>query len=110
MPRRSDKIKKVRKFSDCFAKYKTYDTSQGFGSVKDWSSQWKAMTGDEARALVGNDSLLEILGLEVMPTLAALKRAYLTLMKVHHPDKGGDLAVAQKIVAAYQLLSEQLGE
>jgi curved DNA-binding protein CbpA len=40
---------------------------------------------------------------------ADIRRAYRKLILIHHPDRGGDPAVAKKVINAYRLLREQNG-
>lgn len=103
------RTKKVRKFSDCFAKYKTYDTSDGFGSVKDWARAFEDVMGSqEAKSTLGADDPLSILGFSVLPTLEVLKQVYRKLVKIHHPDAGGSEEMAKKIIAAYSVVLERI--
>lgn len=48
----------------------------------------------------------EILSIDAAAELAVIKTAYRTLSKIHHPDKGGDTAIFQKINLAYKALSD----
>lgn len=48
--------------------------------------------------------LLATLGLSGRPSLADVKSAYRKMMKVHHPDKGGNEATAKMLIAAYDEL------
>lgn len=48
----------------------------------------------------------EILSIDASAELADIKTAYRTLSKIHHPDKGGDTSVFQKINLAYKALSD----
>ena len=49
----------------------------------------------------------EILGLDSGAELAVVKKAYRALSLLHHPDKGGDSKVFNKIVLAYKALSDE---
>ena len=99
---------KKRSFADI--KYKTYDTSAGYGNVSEWQSAWNRRMGtEEATRQLGSADPLSILGFEATPTLDELKRRYRKLMLQYHPDAGGtDPAKAASIIAAYSLLEEQL--
>ncbi len=99
---------KKRQFSDI--KYKTYDTSEGHGSVAEWRSHWESMTGEQATKIINGQSQspLAILGFDFKPTEEVLTKRYRQLMQQHHPDKGGDEATAKKIIAAYTILLESL--
>ncbi|MBC7325228.1 MAG: J domain-containing protein [Moorella sp. (in: Bacteria)] len=48
-----------------------------------------------------------MLGLAPGATLAEIKAAYRRLVKLHHPDAGGDPEVFMKIHAAYQNLTSR---
>jgi DnaJ-domain-containing protein 1 len=103
---KSEKAK--RKFNDLFAKYPTYDDSQGRGNVSEWSQQWEAMTHDQAVELVGDQSPHSILGVGKTATFDEIKKAYRQKSLLLHPDKnpGKDTtAEFKKVVAAYELLT-----
>lgn len=50
-------------------------------------------------------NLYEILGIEKTATKKEIKKSYLKLAKLHHPDKGGDPMEFKKINDAYMILS-----
>jgi len=103
------KMAKKRNFSDIFYRYKTYDDSHGRGNVKEWNQTFtEKMNLDEARKQIKNNNPLSVMGFNEMPTIEMLNNSYRNLMKIHHPDRGGDPIVAKKIIAAYTVLSEQL--
>jgi hypothetical protein len=52
-------------------------------------------------------SALKILGVPPEASPALIRRAYRKLMLTHHPDRGGDPAIAREIIDAYRLLREQ---
>jgi hypothetical protein len=102
---------KKRNFADVFKRYRTYDPkTEGYGSVKDWSAAFNERMGlNEARATLNANNPLAILGLTVLPdTLEALKKVYRALIRVHHPDAGGDPEMAKKIIAAYSVLEDRI--
>ena len=47
--------------------------------------------------------------LKVKPTanLEDIKKAYIELVKIHHPDKGGDAKVILEINAAWEILKKK---
>lgn len=51
-------------------------------------------------------NLYEVLKCEREATQQEIKNAYRHLARVHHPDKGGDVKEFQKIVEAYEVLSD----
>lgn len=48
----------------------------------------------------------EVLGLEKTASDEEIKKAYRTLARTHHPDKGGDEETFKKISKAYEVLSD----
>jgi DnaJ-class molecular chaperone len=49
----------------------------------------------------------ETLGLQEGATAEEIRAAYKSKVQTHHPDKGGDVDVFQKIVKAYKRLSKR---
>jgi molecular chaperone DnaJ len=49
----------------------------------------------------------EVLGISKNVTQDEIKKAYRTLAKTHHPDRGGDETVFKEIVEAYEILSDE---
>jgi DnaJ-class molecular chaperone len=94
-------------------RYKTYDTSNGFGSTKEWRNAFKErMTGKEAEQILkeAKETPYTILGVAPSATAAEIKRAYYKLMQQWHPDHNKDnieqaVKMSQKIIAAYTLLT-----
>lgn len=100
-----EKIKKKRKFSDVFSKYKTYDDSFGRGSVDEWRDSFnQTYSQEEAKSIVKEKDPYYILGLDKDCTFDAIKAKYRKLMMENHPDKGGDHTKCKIIIAAYSLL------
>lgn len=95
--------------------YKTYDTSQGFGSAKKWRSTFKErFSKEEAEHVLKEEQLTpyQILGLAVGATAAEIKKAFRKLIAQWHPDTNQhriDEAeeMSKKIIAAYSLLTEK---
>lgn len=52
-------------------------------------------------------TLYEILEVEENATTKEIKKAYRSLSKIHHPDKGGDEEEFKKISEAYNILSDE---
>jgi DnaJ-class molecular chaperone len=93
-----------------FMEYKTYDTSEGFGSTFDWKRNfYKRMSKEEAQEILDEDSPYTILGLRFGVTKEQIKQAYRKLAVKFHPDhnKGNEkycTTMFQKISAAYTIL------
>lgn len=49
----------------------------------------------------------EILGISKDASTAEIKKAYMKLARKHHPDKGGDKEMFQKVSKAYEVLSDE---
>jgi DnaJ-domain-containing protein 1 len=96
-------------FDKLFSKYKTYDDSNGRGSIEEWGRLFnEKMNSSDAMKIMKRDNPLEILGLTKMPDIDELKNVYRKLVMQHHPDKGGDPILCKKIIAAYTILEMQL--
>jgi DnaJ-class molecular chaperone len=95
---------------DFMAGYKTYDTSEGYGSTFDWKrSFYKRMSKEEAEEILNEDSPYTILGLRFGATKEQIKQAYRKLAVKYHPDhnRGNEkyyTVMFQKINAAYTIL------
>ena len=106
----SAKVKNPRKSvfdKDYSSPYGTYQGDRG--SREEWRASFEqAWTGTatEAREFLREETPWSILGVEADADLATIKSAYRRLMLVHHPDHGGDPAVARKIMAAYCAMTE----
>jgi len=88
--------------------YRTYDATQGFGSVNEWRNLWERMSGSQAKAILQDGDPLIILGLSSLPTEKELDRVFRKLMLTNHPDKGGTHEQAKSIIAAYTLLKAKI--
>ena len=88
------------------AKYGHYDPRKtGYGNPLVWKDIFEHVMGHaEALDVLGDESPLAVLGFSAMPTLEELKGRYRQLILENHPDKGGDHARAQRIIAAYSEL------
>ena len=100
----------AEKIAKSQAKYGTYNPEfDGFGSSYEWKEIFEKIMGlDEAFEILGSDNPLTVLGFSKLPTLAELKKVYKLLMFKHHPDKGGKKEDAQRIIAAYTTVKEQI--
>ena len=68
--------------------------SQGFGKPK-------------PKKDIDNTTFYKILGVEKTATKDEIRKAYRTLIRTKHPDKGGDKDEFQKIQLAYDTLSDE---
>ena len=93
-------MKAKSNFNKIFEKYKTYDTSNGFGS----RSQWEDAANNRLKANKPVQS--EFPELTKAEDLGELKRAYRKLVKVHHPDKGGSEETFKRMQNLYDKLLE----
>lgn len=92
--------------------YKTYDTTNGFGSVDDWKKafekrmNYRIVSVEEKQS---NQSILQ--PLYDAQDFFALRKAYRELMMQYHPDKAGDTEenklIAQMLNDAYFELKEK---
>lgn len=93
--------------------YKTYDTSNGFGSPSEWRFSFNERMGfKEAKAHIKDESPLGILGLPTNATFEEIKARYKKLAMECHPDKNPniDRSVFQKVLAAYTVLKKKFGQ
>jgi hypothetical protein len=90
--------------------YKHYDpTEEGYGSVTDWSAAFNERMGyAEATRVLRDDDPLVIMGFTVLPSMDELKKAYRKLIKINHPDAGGNAKTAMLIIAAYAVLEDRI--
>ena len=90
--------------------YRTYDTSEGYGSAWEWKKSFhQRMNKEEADEILGTDDPYEILGVKRGASNTEIKSAFRKLAKIWHPDLNPgriDEATAKmkKINAAYSLL------
>jgi DnaJ-domain-containing protein 1 len=101
----------LSKFAKLFDRYKTYDDTNGRGSVAEWSQAFESRMGiDEARKIMRENDPLAVLGLETMPDMALLKSTYRRLVMENHPDRGGDAILCKKIIAAFTVLEKRISK
>ena len=83
---------------------------RGPGDAGQWRAAFQHRMGiDAAREAVGDDSPWGILGVAKDAAWEAVRAAYRKLVKLHHPDRGGDPAQFRKVQAAYEVLEFQYG-
>jgi DnaJ-class molecular chaperone len=95
--------------------YKTYDTTEGFGSPKGWQKAFKQRMGkDEAEAILQDceQTPYGVLGIGTDATKEAIKKAYRKLISLWHPDHNQHRIpeaeeMSKKIIAAYTILKSK---
>ncbi|WP_214226665.1 J domain-containing protein [Pedobacter sp. B4-66] len=95
--------------------YKTYDTSKGYGSPKQWQEAFEErMNPEDAEMVLINQtqSPHEILGVKANATAGEIKKAFRKLIMEWHPDRNENRIdeakeMSQKIIAAYSLLTDK---
>ena len=92
------------------APYGRYDAEkEGHGHSWQWGNAFKeVMSREDADDLLGVESPWVILGIPAGSSFDEVKKAYRKLILENHPDRGGDVKVAQKIIAAYTKLEKGL--
>ena len=102
-------MKKKRKFSDVFSKYKIYDDSFGRGSIVEWRDSFnQRYSQEEANSIVKDNNPYTIMELDYGCDLNTVKSKYRKLMMENHPDRGGDPIRCKMIIAAYSILEIRL--
>ncbi len=96
--------------------YKTYDTSQGYGSEKEWRNEFHGRMGfEEAEATLkaDPDTPLGILCSGEHATWSEIKKAYRAKAREFHPDMNKDRDTTEqmkRINAAYVILERKHGK
>jgi len=86
-----------------------YGTYQGeSGNPEMWKSAFEYATFSREKSLGilinTTQTLYEILQVPSDCSIEQIKTGYRKLAMIHHPDKGGDRAIFEKITAAYSIL------
>ena len=84
-----------------------YGTYEGpTGNPDEWKSSFNFAfySREKSIGILKADSPYVILGIVIEATKDEIKTAFRKLAIIHHPDKGGDRAQFEKIMAAYSLL------
>lgn len=96
--------------------YRTYDTSQGFGSAAEWKHAFAETMGlDEAHRVMGNGTPEDILGIATGCVWLAVQRAFRAKAMDCHPDRtnvhGLPVALAteqfKQLMAAFTILKSR---
>ena len=102
-------MKTKKKFGDVFSRYKTYDDSEGRGSVSEWKDLFnQRYSAEEAKNIIKENDPYLIMGVSLESSLEELKSKYRVLVMQNHPDKGGDPIKCKQIIAAYSILEKIL--
>jgi hypothetical protein len=89
-------------------KYERYDDSNGRGSAHQWREQFRQFRqGPEPVVDLGGGGPLGVLGLGPSASWIDIRTAYKKLVRLHHPDVGGDASTFRKIQEAYEALELQ---
>ncbi len=89
------------------APYGTYEGPRG--SPAGWRRAFEeAATASGALVALDGDDAWAILGLKRTATLAEARSTYRRLIRQHHPDRGGDVGTAERIIAAWTLVKDEL--
>lgn len=94
--------------------YKTYDTSEGFGSAQEWQSAFRQrLSTEEATAILSGQQQTphQLLGVSPQASQQQIKAAYRRKIMEWHPDRNQHRQaeaedMSKKIIAAYSLLSK----
>jgi len=82
--------------------YKTYDPFKGFNrKYTSTSTNWSASSGASQTRTAVEPKWCKVLGLKQTATKDEIKTAYRKLVKINHPDKGGDAKKFSEISSAY---------
>lgn len=91
-------------WTDATSRYGTYKGERG--NPEQWKTGftfvWNSATTIK---VLGGVAPHKILGVSTDATLEEIKSAYRRLVKIHHPDKGGNQSTFEKIVVAYSALT-----
>lgn len=96
------------------SKFKTYDTSNGYGSERKWrNSFYERISDQEASRIIReqDETPYSLLNILEGATQAEIKTAFRTKMKEWHPDFNPHrideaTAMSKKIIAAYTILKK----
>ncbi|MEO7044308.1 MAG: J domain-containing protein [Ferruginibacter sp.] len=94
--------------------YKTYDTSNGFGSSKEWRNNFYEKISDKEAVKIlhdQEDTPHQILGIADTAGKMEIKTAFRAMIIKWHPDKNQDNIeeaeyMSKRIIAAYTILSK----
>lgn len=91
-------------WTDTTSRYGTYEGERG--SPEQWSQGFSYVWNNVSTIKVLNGvSPRVILGVSESASPEEIKSAYRRLVKIHHPDKGGNQAMFEKVIVAYTVLT-----
>src|SRR4051812_42478028 len=83
----------------------------GPGGPAEWRSAFRFRLGlDAAREAVGSKSPESILGVPVGAAWGVIKAAYRRLVRIHHPDVGGQADMFRVVQGAFEVLEDRIGK
>lgn len=108
------KVKKVRKnpWDADNTPYGTYDTSNGFGNECEWAKTFEEVwaSQDACFKTLKEKTPFDVLGVALTAGWEEIKIAFRELVKIHHPDRGGNEERCKEILAAWTILKERFGK
>ena len=91
-------------WTDTTSRYGTYEGERG--SPEQWRQGFSYVWNNVSTIKVLNGvSPRVILGVSESASPEEIKSAYRRLVKLHHPDKGGNQAMFEKVIVAYTVLT-----
>ncbi|MDD5649447.1 MAG: DnaJ domain-containing protein [Candidatus Nanoarchaeia archaeon] len=107
MRRRDPNKPKRNIWTDTTTAYGTYEGERG--NIDQWKKtfEYVKLTREEALTILGVLDPYEVLGLEKGASQAEVRKAMAKMVLSTHTDKGGDRDAFQKIMAAYEIITEK---
>ncbi len=80
------------------------------GNPEEWAkafrSAWAHSDATACQTIIKQKTPYEVLEIPTGSDWTTVRHAYLTLIKKHHPDLGGDVEKCKEVIAAYTLLED----
>lgn len=91
--------------------YGVYDTKEGYGLPSEWAAIFEEIwSQNTCLKILKEKTPFDVLGVKLTATWEECKNAFKNLVRTNHPDKGGEHARCQEILAAYSVLKERFGQ
>ena len=91
-----------------------YGTYEGtMGDINSWKSAFNFAWGKDVAEKIlsdGDQEWWEILEVSITANFETVKKEFHKKMLKHHPDKGGNHKVCQKIISAWVIAKESFGK